>query len=561
MVTSEEGLSPSASPSSALFLVDHAWTYRIDQHGSPRSQLHQIPGLLERMASLMDIAVPSALDATSRGALVSEVLTEAWRFNHTYHIGNDEASVEASLPIWYLMDEVGTRIQHSDTPTARVAPFFSAASGYALSVVWLLCDLDHMDEVTRDFAMGVADPERRRLLLLPWAPLDVTTISPQPKQVSENFFRAARKNETLPKAALVPPRLPGGRKIRVYAEYEFVESFLTHPRFEIVTSAAAADILWLRSHVKDYESLSDKSPDRFVNQFPYEHVLTVKDLLAVVCRRGSRHGVVLDEKTMSSSPPWIPLTYNLESELESFLSCFQRRENLHLDNHWILKPWNLARGLDIYITSSLDQVLKLSQTGPKIIQKYIHYPVLFHRPDVGAVKFDVRYVVMLSCVKPLKLFAFKVFWLRFANRPFSLDHYDDYQKHFTVMNYASPEKLLQMHYDEFIPAFEEQHSGFIWNELEKDIFEMIKEVFKCAVAKEPPEGLGHSPQSRALYAIDLMLSWSGEGENRKMQPQICEINFMPDCERACKYHPFFFNEVFSVLFLDEYEGLHVERLL
>ena len=29
-------------------------------------------------------------------------------------------------------------------------------------------------------------------------------------------------------------------------------------------------------------------------------------------------------------------------------------------------------------------------------------------------------------------------------RPFSLDHFDDYQKHFTVMNYAKGVKLKQV---------------------------------------------------------------------------------------------------------------------
>ena len=159
-----------------------------------------------------------------------------------------------------------------------------------------------------------------------------------------------------------------------------------------------------------------------------------------------------DETTMTSSPPWLPLTYNADAELDSFVAAFQRRERLGLDNHWIVKPCNLARGLDIYITSSLAQVLKLARTtGPKIVQKYIHDPVLFHRLDLGAgVKFDVRYVVLLASVKPLKLFVYKVFWLRFANRKFSLDDYDDYQKHFTVMNYASPEKLLQVRSKQYL---------------------------------------------------------------------------------------------------------------
>ena len=88
-------------------------------------------------------------------------------------------------------------------------------------MLWILEDLDHMDEITRDFAVGVKDPLRRRLLLLPWHPEDLgqdSDISPQPKPVSENFFRAARKNETLPLES-VSPTLPTDRKIRVYAEY------------------------------------------------------------------------------------------------------------------------------------------------------------------------------------------------------------------------------------------------------------------------------------------------------------------------------------------------------
>lgn len=50
------------------------------------------------------------------------------------------------------------------------------------------------------------------------------------------------------------------------------------------------------------------------------------------------------------------------------------------------------------------------------MSKYIESPVLFLREDVGGVKFDIRYIVLLRSVRPLRLFVYDVFWLRFSNR-------------------------------------------------------------------------------------------------------------------------------------------------
>ena len=134
-MTSEDGLSVS-SPDSAIFLVDHAWTYRVDQHGTASQQLRDIPGLLERMAALMDIPYDveeggegDASIEKQRDSMIETVLQTAWKYNGTYSIGNEEASVEDSLPIWYLMDEVGTRIRHDDEPSVAVAPFYFAGNG------------------------------------------------------------------------------------------------------------------------------------------------------------------------------------------------------------------------------------------------------------------------------------------------------------------------------------------------------------------------------------------------------------------------------------------------
>ena len=73
---------------------------------------------------------------------------------------------------------------------------------------------------------------------------------------------------------------------------------------------------------------------------------------------------------------------------------------------------------------------------------------------------------------------------------------------------------------------------------------MLRECFESATCLPPPLGLGRSPQSRAIYAVDFMLKW---GEGKKMVPQMLEINFNPDNQRACKYHPEFYNHCLTAL--------------
>ena len=525
-----------------IYLVDHAWTF---QTSTARAQLEQTPGLAERMARLM------GLESEGEECLEG-VLRERWRFAQTYSLGG--ATAEERQPVWYVMDEFGSSVPHSCSPSVRVVPFLWAGDGLGYSLLFPTQALAPGSRATRDYVEGLErgrGQAARTALLCAWRPTDLRLVSRDQQEPGEDFFLAARTMETLPDPGMAVVALPEDRRIRVFSEYEFINKNLTHPRFELTDSMADADILWLSSHFKDFEDLSREMPEKRINQFPCENVITIKDFLCVVCRRQGEGG---------QHPAWLPRTYNLETELEQFVSCYQDREDRGEDNHWIVKPWNLSRGLDMQVCSSLSHILRLPASGPKIAQKYLHSPVLFHRPGIGQVKFDVRFIILLQSVKPLRVFAYNRFWLRFANQPFSLEQLDVYEKHFTVMNYSSEADLKQMFCEDFIHQFEEQNPGFPWSDVQASIFSMLRGVFLGASALAPPCGLAPCPQAGAMYATDLMLDWSGEGEHRKVQPKVLEFNWLPDCERACDYYPEFFNNVFSTLFLGETEGQHVTLL-
>lgn len=563
MVTRPGGVS--AADPEHIYLIDHAWTFRPDQ---VKSHLHNISGLLTRMCTLMGISYHEGADIE---AAIKEVMTCMWKYSQSYSIGNQNFEAEERLPIWYIMDEFGSRIQHADCPTVRVVPFFYMIEQATYSIMFPITDLDENEEVTRDFVEGSGSDEiTRSALLAPWSTefpeKFLNSVSLEQGEPSSDYFSASRMTETLPITGIEIPDLPKDQPIRTYVEYAFIRDYLKHPRFQLVDNPDEAEILWLSSHFKDFKMLSENFPFKRINQFPCEHLLTVKDLLCIIARRAKKNPSTSKE-VLKNEPCWLPTTFNLKTELPKLVAYYMAQKKLGIPNYWIIKPWNLARSMDTHITDNLDMILRLAVSGPKICQKYIDRPVLFYREDINAkVKFDLRYIILLSSVDPLKAFVYRRFWIRFANKPFELDNFDEYERHFTVMNYSAS-NLHQMFCHDFVRYFEEQNPGQEWPKIEERIFSMLSALLKASTEKtaDSMSSLTSAPQSRAMYAVDLMLAWTdnvldGDDTGPSIQPMLLEVNWAPDCKRACVYYKEFFDDVFSVLFLDETEGRHVHLL-
>ena len=49
-------------------------------------------------------------------------------------------------------------------------------------------------------------------------------------------------------------------------------------------------------------------------------------------------------------------------------------------------------------------------------------------------------------------------------------------------------------------------------------------------------------------------------DKKTFEPKILEMTFSPDCDRACKYDPPFYEDIFKCFYLNQ-DNEHVEKLI
>lgn len=497
--------------------------------------------ILETSKQVIDSALlPRVSEWTPDEPLADRIVNGMWKYLMTYRLADEEKLDETS--VWYVMDELGSALRHSDEPNFRVAPFLfmpegNLASAVSFSILWPTQNLQKGDECTRDFLLGIGEDKQRSARLTAWF------------HTPENYFiqEFEKHNQKLGSTSLIPPTVqssetrsihqPDGRPLRVYTDIPHVEENLTHPEFAITKEPKDADIIWTCMQIdEDTKKATGITDQQYINQFPFEACLVMKHHLAETIQKAL------------GSPQWLQHTYNLETHLSQLIGDYYLRKREGQDNLWILKPWNMARTIDTTVTDNLPAIIRLMETGPKICQKYIEKPALFQGK-----KFDLRYIVLVRSMHPLEIFLSDCFWVRIANNQYSLERRSlfEYETHFTVMNYRG--KINHKNIKDFVKEFEEEHQ-VKWLDIHTRVRNMIRSVFEAAAVAHPEM---HSPTSRAMYGVDVMLDSS-------FQPKLLEVTYCPDCTRACKYDMDivvgeggvskgcdFFNNVFRCLFLDE----------
>lgn len=112
---------------------------------------------------------------------------------------------------------------------------------------------------------------------------------------------------------------------------------------------------------------------------------------------------------------------------------------------------------------------------------------------------------------PLQLFAYDEFFIRFSNNQFTMEEttFQEYDTHFTVMNYGAKLAMTNMRYFDFIKAFDEEYKdrNITWAELNQKAHRAIADVFTAFQTRYGKEILdaGNLDKARACYGVDVMI--------------------------------------------------------
>ena len=523
-----------------------------------------------------------------------------WAINRTYRLVSEEKYDEDA--IYYLNDEFGTSINHSDVPNCCLFPIIFAKNNQfkedmiTYSLLWPKKNIKKGDEIFVDYLANISENEERSSRLTCWYKTpnsyfekkfleklknldgvkkenklqkfenDINILINKDKQgekITEeeiksvfNFELFLNDKEKKIKIEDIYTKIRNSlsnyntkkdsssdyfknnfnstdKKIKVCSDLSYVRDNLKFDNIELTNDPKEADIVWLNANIfdmLDYNGIIFKNEGKyvFINQYPYESIITMKSLLSNLIQNNFGISDILG------------LSYDMRTELAEIIGNFYYNEEKGYENMWILKPINMSRSMDMLITDNLKEIIRAVETGPKICQKYFCNPFLMNNK-----KFDLRFIIAVKSLLPLELYFYeKMFWIRSANKDYNKESlsFDDYEVHFTVMNYSK--FGMQTIYDkDFIKYLKERNIE--WDPIYQKLRTKVKNVMLMA-CKDCPQMINFN--SRAIYGLDAML-------DDQLEPHIIEINYQPDCTRACKFVPEFYNDIFSTLFFEKDSGM------
>ena len=221
-------------------------------------------------------------------------------------------------------------------------------------------------------------------------------------------------------------------------------------------------------------------------------------------------------------------TFNYPENKDLILSKFKNYE-FNLENLWLIKPKDNCAGRGIFFFKSLKNIT----IDNYIITKYITYPHLINNK-----KYDLRIYVLISGLKPLRIYINKEGLVRFASEKYSLNE-KSFQNEFIHLtntdinkkhrNYIYPQNsedensnIWNLHtYKKYLYS-KKFNFYLIWDKIKDIIIKTIISLHNNLIKKDEQLNL-NDRNFYYLLGFDILIT-------DKLKPILLEVNYPPSLE-------------------------------
>ncbi|KAL2917443.1 hypothetical protein HK105_203109 [Polyrhizophydium stewartii] len=544
-VTASSSLTEPLDPESQVFVVDNIIAFT-------REGLRETLGNDDKAAERLRAALSRrGLDVSTEAGLMRGVWLVADAAQMTV-LGADGKPQTQYL--WYVPGEQIIGMAHSDEPNFESRIFFDMIRMVPVMLLWPTKPVQPGEPCTRNLLAACRDAQERLALMFAWLleheladpalPQQIreAALAPDPPSIVDLRGEEAAtdaKSDGEEARKLLPPKDEYLVFSPDVAKHLFKAS-LDGSRFKLTTNADEADIIWT---AESFDRTKLKQ-GQFVNAFPNQSAIVVKDLLRECVYR---------YWGQSRAAAWFPRTFNLNYETLDFIGAFIDGSAKQPDsNVWIIKPWNGTRSEGITVSNWMPEILKQMVSGPKIASKYVHPPALLD----GKFKFDLRVLVVVDSVEPLRMFTVpSAIYAREAHVEYDhrLEKLDSFENHFTVMSYRGL-PVVRSPLPEIVQRMEAcfaSRSASFERDLLPRMLAVIRKGIEAAVGvgraereagwSGPTKGMLPDAQAKSLYGADVMF-------DSEMNAYLLEVSAVPDTGRVMDVWPTLYSDLFEFLF-------------
>lgn len=229
---------------------------------------------------------------------VDSIIRDMWKITSSYKIAQGE-NVDME-PVYYVLDEVGSALEHSDDPNVASFPFIffkdnkpdSEAKTYNILVP--IKDLKAGDFCTVNKLRNCADNLKAVRLGL-WEKVDHMQFIDKYLAYKKDMESRREPGEKIIEQVLAThssktnkvPALSKNAPIKIFSDLEMFRNGLQDPSFELVTDPSQAEAFYLTKPIKYFKEAfgEDFFKNKYYNQFPFESTFANKLFLSETIKK------------------------------------------------------------------------------------------------------------------------------------------------------------------------------------------------------------------------------------------------------------------------------------